>query len=513
MDNKIAEAYVEVGADLKPMQAAFASIRTGLNKMATTRFNLPGGGLLAGLGLAGVGAALGKAVLGASDLAETMSKVNATFGESSKIVTDAAAGMAKSFGIPKREFLDAASLLGLVADGAGIGGKAAADFSVGMAKLAADASSFYNVPLGDALDKIRSGLNGQAEPLQAFGLLMNEADVKAKAAAMGFQAVNGEFDKTAKFAARAALITEGLSKVSGDLERTAGGASNQSRMFWGQLQNLADTVGTTLLPAFTEFLRLMNQVAADMSAAASAGSETWTNFVSTLKSAIEAAGAIYRNWGSIVERTGVMIGGWIQNMVERFTWLKDTIAAFLGWFGTNWQSIFADAFNAVTTALSNLGRNFADFGKAAYDWIASGFTQPFEMKFTPMMEGFKAETTAFKAPELKLSSVQDQLDGIDQKMVDAEQKAADDKAAAASAASKPALDTKGAAGAAPQKEKELKSEFVGLSDFAKKIQSGSFGKDKAADDTARNTARANSLLQKLVDKGNGNAVAVAAGPA
>lgn len=513
MDNKIAEAYVEVGADLRPMQAAFASIRSGLNKMASTRFNIPGGGLLAGLGLAGAGAALGKAVLGASELAETMSKVNATFGTSSKVVTDAANQMAKSFGVPKREFLDAASLLGLVADGAGVTGKSAADFSVQMAKLAADASSFYNVPLGDALDKIRSGLNGQAEPLQAFGLLMNEADVKARAAAMGFQAVNGEFDKSSKFAARASLITEGLAKAQGDLERTSGGAANQSRMFWGQLQNLADTVGATLLPAFTEFLQLMNQVAADMSTAAEAGSDAWSSFVSTLKSAIEAAGAIYRNWGSIVERTGVMVGGWIQNMVERFTWLKDTIAAFLGWFGENWRSIFQDAFGAVTTALANLGKNFADFGRAAYDWIASGFTQPFEMKFTPMMEGFQAQTSEFKAPELKLSSVQDQLDSIDQKMVDSEQKRADDKAAADSKAANPALNTQpGAAQGQPKKE-ELKSEFVGLSDFAKKIQSGSFGKDKTGEETAKNTARANTLLQKLVDKGGGNAVAVAAGPA
>lgn len=513
MDSKLAEAYVEIGADMKPMEAAFASIRKGLNKLASTRFNLPGGGLLAGLGLVGAGAALGKSISGASDLSETMSKVAVTFGDNAKVVTDAADQMAKAFGVPKREFLDAASMFGLIATGSGIAEKEAAGMSAQFARLAADAASFYNVPVDVALEKIRAGLTGESEPLKAFGVLMDEAATKSMAMSMGLAKQGEDLSNQAKFVARAAIITQGLSRAQGDLERTAGGAANQSRMFWGQLQNLGDAIGSTLLPAFTETLRLLNEIASDMAKAAESGSGAWAGFVNAFRSAIEAAGVIYRNWSSIVERTGVMIGGWIQNMVERFTWLRDTIGAFLGWFGENWRSIFQDAFNAVATALANLGKNFADFGQAAYDWIASGFTKPFEMKFTPMMEGFNAQTTAFQAPELKLSSVQDQLQAIDDRMAESEQKRADDKAAEASAAANPAIKTDGAVPQGQPKKEELKSEFVGLADFAKKIQSGSFGKDKTGEETAKNTARANTLLQKLVDKGNGNAVAVAAGPA
>lgn len=513
MDNKIAEAYVEVGADLKPMQAAFASIRSGLSKLVSARFSLPGGGLLAGLGLAGAGVGIGKAISGASDLAETMSKVAVTFGDSAKTVTGAADEMAKAFGVPKREFLDAASQFGLIATGSGIAQDSAAGMSAQFAKLAADAASFYNVPVDVALEKIRAGLTGESEPLKAFGVLMDEAATKAMAVSMGLAKQGGELSNQAKFMARAAIIAQGLSQAQGDLERTSGGAANQARMFWGQLTNLGDTVGATLLPAFTELLRLLNQVASDMATAAEAGSGAWAGFVNAFRSAIETAGIIYRNWSSIVERTGVMIGGWIQNMVERFTWLKDTIGAFLNWFSENWRSIFADAFNAIATALGNLGKNFQDFGQSAYEWIASGFTKPFEMKLTPVMEGFSAQTSAFKAPELKLSSVQDQLDAIDDKMVAAEQKVADDKAAK-DAAANPAINSKSGTPEGQPKERELKSEFVGLADFAKKIQSGAFGKDKAAEDTAKNTARTATLMQKLVDKADaGPQPAVAVGPA
>lgn len=69
-------------------------------------------------------------------------------------------------------------------------------------------------------------------------------------------------------------------------------------------------------------------------------------------------------------------------------------------------------------------------------------------------------------------------------------------------------------GPGKEKKEKDKAEFVGLADFAKRIQSGVFGKDKSGEETAKNTARTNGLLQKLVDKsGSGGNVAVAAGPA
>ncbi|MCV6900945.1 hypothetical protein OE165_28330, partial [Escherichia coli] len=78
-----------------------------------------------------------------------------------------------------------------------------------------DASSFYNVPLESALEKIRSGLVGEAEPLRAFGVLLSEAAVKQQALAMGVRPVNGELSEQEKVMARVELITKGLNKAQG----------------------------------------------------------------------------------------------------------------------------------------------------------------------------------------------------------------------------------------------------------------------------------------------------------
>jgi hypothetical protein len=87
-----------------------------------------------------------------------------------------------------------------------------------MAMLAADASSFYNVPLDVALEKIRSGLSGEAEPLRAFGVFLSDAAMKAKAAQMGLAGLNGELTEGQKITVRAALIQEQLGTANGDLE-------------------------------------------------------------------------------------------------------------------------------------------------------------------------------------------------------------------------------------------------------------------------------------------------------
>lgn len=518
MSEKIAEGYVEVNARLAPLEKSLDRLKGKLQSLTSTQFSLPTGGLLQTLGLGAGLYAAGRAVKtmvgNSADLAEAINKSEVAFGKSADVITSKADEMAKKFGTSKRVYIDTASSLGLMAQGAKLGEAESAAFSVSMAKLAMDASSLYNVPLPEALAKIKSGLAGEALPLRDFGVNMEEAAVTAQALAMGFKPLNGEFAQNAKFMARAALIVDGLAKSTGDLERTQGSAKNQAREFMGRLENLADAIGASLIPAATTFLQLLNEIAVNMTTTAEKGGGAWTAFTAGVKSAVETAGVIYRNWGSIVERTGVMIGGWITNMVERFTWLKDTIAAFLGWFGTNWRSIFADAFNAITTALGNLGKNFQEFGKSAYDWISSGFSKPFEMKLTPVMEGFQAKTTAFEAPKLKLSSVQDQLDEIDQRMVDSEQKRADNMAEKAGEA-KPAPGQRQLNPEPGASKKELKSEFVGLAEFAKKIQSGSLEKnrDKAAKDTAQNTAQALGYLEKIANKPLSSGPGFAVGPA
>lgn len=196
----------------------------------------------------------GKTIMAASDLNEVVSKTGEVFGPQAKMVTDAAQEMADQFGMSKTVYLEAASGIGLVAKASGLTRKAAAGLSTDFAQLAADASSFYDVPVEEALTAMKSGLVGEAEPMRRFGVLLSEAAVKNEAYRLGIAATGAELTEGQKVQARSSLIMKGMSDASGDLARTQDSVANRLREIRGRITNFAADLGGKALPAVEWFL-------------------------------------------------------------------------------------------------------------------------------------------------------------------------------------------------------------------------------------------------------------------
>ncbi|MGB7407149.1 MAG: phage tail tape measure protein [Pontixanthobacter sp.] len=129
--------------------------------------------------------------------------------------------------------------------------KEAAAMSKELAALSVDLGSFFNMADDDALQKLRSGLAGESEPLKDFGILMNEATVKAKALELGLGGVSGKLTEQEKIQARYALILENTTDAQGDAVRTADSTANQMKRAEAAWQELTVTIGTKLLPVLT----------------------------------------------------------------------------------------------------------------------------------------------------------------------------------------------------------------------------------------------------------------------
>ena len=170
---KLADLFVQITGDSKPLSGALALIKgqlLGFGGMGSrvgmglaegiakpllgleSEAAVIGAGIAAGLTAAAVAGLIACGVA-ASNLNETIQKTEQVFGSTTKKVVDAANEMAHAFGIPKNEFLDAASMFGLIAQGAGVASDKSADMAVNLAKLAADASSFYNIRVDAASRK------------------------------------------------------------------------------------------------------------------------------------------------------------------------------------------------------------------------------------------------------------------------------------------------------------------------------------------------------------------------
>lgn len=194
--------------------------------------------------------AFGKqAVEAASDAYELQSAFDVTFGNNAAMMTAWAEKTGAAMGRSKVEIEQAANTFGIFFNQADP--KKSAAMSQQFAVLAQDLSSFYNVDPGTALDKLRSGLTGESEPLRDFGVFMTEAAVKAQALKMGLKPVGKEFTEQQKILARANLIMEATTKAQGDVVRTGGSTANQMRAANAAWQDMSVTIGQELLPAIT----------------------------------------------------------------------------------------------------------------------------------------------------------------------------------------------------------------------------------------------------------------------
>jgi len=201
-----------------------------------------------------------QSTLAASDAAELQSAFNVTFGDMSAAMNEWAEKTGDAMGRSTQEMQRGANMFGLFFNQAAPTKQAAAEMSQSFAVLAQDLSSFYNVDPGVALEKLRSGLSGETEPLRDFGIFLNEATVAAKALEMGLAGTTKELTEQDKVMARAALIMEATKNAQGDVARTSDGTANQIRKSKAAWEELQVTVGTKLLPAVTPLITVVGDL-------------------------------------------------------------------------------------------------------------------------------------------------------------------------------------------------------------------------------------------------------------
>lgn len=228
--------------------------------IGTFRKTLGGlGGAIAGFGGGAAIAAFAKdSIKAASDLSESVSKAKVVFGESSKEVLKFAENSATAFGQSRQQAIEAAGTFGNLFVSMKIGVKESAGMSTSLVKLASDLASFNNTDPTEALDALRSGLLGETEPLQRFGINLNEASLKAEAMALGLKIVSGNLNPAQKAQAAYSLILKQSTTAQGDFARTAGGLANQQRIANAQFEDAKAVLGEKLLPIALKLTQFLN---------------------------------------------------------------------------------------------------------------------------------------------------------------------------------------------------------------------------------------------------------------
>ena len=196
---------------------------------------------------------LGPAITAASNMQESMSKVNVIFGKGAKDVENFASSAARSMGQSKQAVLDAAGAFGTFGKAAGLVGQDLAVFSNDFTLLASDLASFNNTSPEEAVQAIGAALRGEAEPLRRFGVLLNDATLKQEALTLGIYDGKGALTAQQKILAAQSAIYKQTGDAQGDFLRTSDGLANSQRTLRAEFANVQVQLGQKLLPAMEQF--------------------------------------------------------------------------------------------------------------------------------------------------------------------------------------------------------------------------------------------------------------------
>lgn len=300
------------------------------------------GALGAAAGIAGAGVAAIKFIGVASDLNESINKANVVFGQSADVVTQFAETSAKSFGIARGAAFGYTSVLGTILKGSGLSEGASADMSVTLTKLAADMASFNNIPIDQALEKIRAGLVGESEPLRTVGVLLSETAVKEKAYAMGIAATGAVLTDAQKVQARYALILEQTKDTQGDFARTSDGLANQQRILGAQWKDLQGIIGNALLPVAVKLGAVFVNLATSAMPKLQAFIKTVTNLGRAFIAAASGEGVTSTGIFGFFEELGVIVHDKVIPAIKDFaSFFKGQILPAVKEFVSNKANLIA----------------------------------------------------------------------------------------------------------------------------------------------------------------------------
>jgi hypothetical protein len=281
-------------------------------------------------------------VQAASDLNEEISKSEVIFGDVANEIKDFARTADRALGLTQKEALSAASTFATFGKAAGLSGKELSTFSRGATTLASDLASFYNTNADEAITAIGAALRGESEPIRKYGVLLNDATLKAKAMEMGLYDGKGALDLQAKSLAAYQVILDQTKDAQGDFSRTSEGLAAQQKILRAQMENLKTSMGESLLPTMKLVITQANFLAAAFGGKDPEG---------LTERARELAG-VYDGQGSGAYNLGLALKNVAASFDRLFSSMSGPNATEAG---TALQNI-ANAINKVASAFERLGR-------------------------------------------------------------------------------------------------------------------------------------------------------------
>lgn len=209
---------------------------------------------------------LGTFVNTSNEYVENLNLFNVTMGEGAEEALNFANRVNELMGIDVSQWIQNQGVFNQMASGFGIVGEKANLLSKNLTQLGYDISSYYNISVESAMEKLQSAMAGQVMPLRSLGYAIDEATLKQVALNHGITESVTNMSQAQKAQLRYIAIMEQSKNAMGDMARTIDSPANQLRILESRIETLKRAIGDSLMPVIsaalpyvTAFVKLLGE--------------------------------------------------------------------------------------------------------------------------------------------------------------------------------------------------------------------------------------------------------------
>ena len=193
-------------------------------------------------------------VTASNDYVENLNLFTVSMGKYAGEALEYAEKVQDFMGIDMSEWIRNQGIFMQIATGFGVVQEKAYQMSKGLTQISYDISSFFNIPIAEALTKVQSGISGELEPLRRLGYALDVATLQQIAFTHGINQNINTMTQAQKSQLRYIAIMEQSKNVIGDMSRTLITPANAMRILNQQILQLKRALGDMLIPILIQII-------------------------------------------------------------------------------------------------------------------------------------------------------------------------------------------------------------------------------------------------------------------
>lgn len=303
---KVANGFAAFPSKIQAFISSSANI-PATNKSAANSFNRLALTITTVLGvLRKVGGYIASWIKESNDYIENTHLFSVAMGEYAETAAEYAYNVGNAMGIDPSEWMRSQGVFMTLATGFGVTADRAKIMSEQLTQLGYDLSSFFNIPVEEAMQKLKSGFAGELEPLRNLGYDLSKAALEAIALSLGIDKTYDSMTQAEKSQLRYYAILTQVTQAQGDMAETLTAPANQLRILQAQVTQAARAFGNLFIPVLNAVLPVVIAVVTVITMLAQAIASL---FGITMKVDFAGASAGASNLGSSVEDVSDGLGG------------------------------------------------------------------------------------------------------------------------------------------------------------------------------------------------------------